>query len=476
MGTTKSWLEQLRALPNWIKGVVGFVTLIIGFATLFQQNPYLSITISSILVMLTIFPVSLYIFLSKKESSLVGGKPVYRFPRYRVLAISVGLFTLISLFILSWNKSTRSFAVVAFQGTPTPTITHTPTSTPTITPTATATSTPTPTNTPDTLTYLLDNERVIEFFSTANSSSMLEGYIVDEQGVPMQGVRILMQGFDLFDKPSVTDENGYFQISYNLEYSRDLVLGNKGPIGYKLFIGDNSINGNFVLSDSFDCWSMEPDEYCSVVDVREVTRRLLDSSQQSWSGSVSQLRIERVLTRATSSAENQDSIYEIWLKNTSDTDISVTNIGILFRREEPYVQCCCPTGEPYNYRVEVTESMDAPGVSFELEDSFIETVNDEPEHKRLKYVGKLVSRQWCNFGLMAVTFPTNVNIPATTRDVIRILFPQNSDLSKYDFEIPEMPSESRGEVAETPTPMPYISRTFDIFIFDEYGNVASQLE
>ena len=67
----KHWTEWIRDLPNWVKGTIGLATLIITFAVLFRDNPYLSITVSVTLILVSVFCFSLYLVLNKKD---VGGK------------------------------------------------------------------------------------------------------------------------------------------------------------------------------------------------------------------------------------------------------------------------------------------------------------------------------------------------------------------------------------------------------------------
>src|SRR5512136_183770 len=98
MNRHKEWVEWIKNIPNWIKGAIGLVTLIITFTALFQNNPYLSITVSVTLILITVFCFSLYLILSKEESPVVGGGRRYRFKSYRPFAF-VGIIVAPALVI-----------------------------------------------------------------------------------------------------------------------------------------------------------------------------------------------------------------------------------------------------------------------------------------------------------------------------------------------------------------------------------------
>lgn len=138
-------MEQIKELPNWIKGGIGLITLIITFIALFQKNIYLSVTVTTAATLVAAFCCSLYVAFSKKRSDVWNGY-TYRFPRrhrYWAFAVSVSVLILTVTFFVS--RPSRSYVVTAFIGTATPTLTLNPTSTSTGTPTPTNTSTPTPT-------------------------------------------------------------------------------------------------------------------------------------------------------------------------------------------------------------------------------------------------------------------------------------------------------------------------------------------
>lgn len=85
MDNQKDWIEWVRKLPDWTKGAIGLVTLIISFIILFQSNLYLSVTVSVALILVAAFCLSVYLAFSKKESGIVGveGRRIYRFRHRR---------------------------------------------------------------------------------------------------------------------------------------------------------------------------------------------------------------------------------------------------------------------------------------------------------------------------------------------------------------------------------------------------------
>jgi len=115
--------NSLRRLPDWIKGAIGLVTLIIGFIVLSQDNLHLSVVVSVSVVLAAVFLCSAYLAFSKKDSEIIGGGRVYRFPSYRRWAsATLGLvFILVVVFLAV--KPSRTFVITAFTGTATPAMT-----------------------------------------------------------------------------------------------------------------------------------------------------------------------------------------------------------------------------------------------------------------------------------------------------------------------------------------------------------------
>jgi hypothetical protein len=155
MNEEQRWFDLIKNLPNWVKASIGIVTLIIGYISLFQSNFNLVVTVSVATVLVALLGFSLYVVFAKTPPLIDGGRGVYRFQKYRPLAIAMIVIILLVFLILISVKSSQSFVIVAFIGTSTPTPTLTPTNTrtptstitPTFTPTSTLTPTPTATST-----------------------------------------------------------------------------------------------------------------------------------------------------------------------------------------------------------------------------------------------------------------------------------------------------------------------------------------
>ncbi len=139
-------MQWITKLPNWIKGVIGLITLIITFIVLFLQNIHLSVTVTVAIAVIAAFFSSLYVAISRKRSEVWEGH-TFRFPnRQRHLALAILILVPILVALLLINRPSRSFVITAFVGTATPTAQTvalvTPISIDTATPTPTATSTP----------------------------------------------------------------------------------------------------------------------------------------------------------------------------------------------------------------------------------------------------------------------------------------------------------------------------------------------
>lgn len=117
-----TWLETIKKLPAWIKGMIGFVSLVIGFVVLFRENFHISVTVSIAIAFFALFYLAVFFAFSKKDPAALRKKRVYRFPRARPWAlVSLALLPLL-LILLVTVKGTRSFAINAFIGTPTATV------------------------------------------------------------------------------------------------------------------------------------------------------------------------------------------------------------------------------------------------------------------------------------------------------------------------------------------------------------------
>lgn len=148
MNKEQDWQEWIKNLPTGVKGSVALITAIISFVVLLQSNIHLGITVSVVVVLVAVLCLCTYLAFAKTRPLVQGGQGVYRFERYRHLALAgITLIPIIVAMLLA-IKPTRSFVIIAFVGTPTPTPTNTPTSTmaptPSLTPSPTYTPIPTP--------------------------------------------------------------------------------------------------------------------------------------------------------------------------------------------------------------------------------------------------------------------------------------------------------------------------------------------
>jgi hypothetical protein len=107
-------MEWLRNIPDWLKATIGLVTLVVGFVTLILNNVFLGVTISIAVILISSLLLSLYIAFSKKESELIGGRSVYRFPKRRPISIASTLLICVIIFTLIAMKPTRNLMLAAF--------------------------------------------------------------------------------------------------------------------------------------------------------------------------------------------------------------------------------------------------------------------------------------------------------------------------------------------------------------------------
>lgn len=152
MDKREKQVEWIRKLPTWISGAVGLATAVISLLFIVFENYSLAIVIAGLLLVTLVLFALLYVAFAEAPSLIIGGRHVYRFPRFRLPALmGIGLIIVFVVVILAFVPS-RSFVRMAFVGTATPTATSTPTPTSTSTPTPTATPTLTPTATQPTTT------------------------------------------------------------------------------------------------------------------------------------------------------------------------------------------------------------------------------------------------------------------------------------------------------------------------------------
>lgn len=329
---------------------------------------------------------------------------------------------------------------------------------------------------PQLVTYRLPtNEDVMSFLTTTQAVVPFRGRIVSSDGAPVEGALVSFLGADPIAAVYLhsrvgqrTDKYGRFEVGYVTERAPQLRvwLPDSKPVRlvteqrvYEGFgpVRDDNYTGLYVTK--FDVG----------FDFRDV------SFAKTRPTNASDLYVERVLIRGEPT-RTETAIYEFSIRNPSDKLIRVTNIGLLFKRDEEGVAkaCCCPTGEPYNYILDLEKKVDESGVSVEFSDFLVETLTDDSPQRRLTGLAKVVSRQWCRTGIMAVSFPVDVPVDKGVSQKVRLIFPERSVFRLYKYRLVdkgtlELPNMTAG-VNGTPTPLTgYL--TFDVFMFDELSKL-----
>lgn len=110
------WMEKIKEMPGYIRGIIGFLTIIVGFILFFLENFYLNLLVAGFLATIALFLFCIYVLLKKTKPLIVGGKGVYAYPKYRPLA-AAGLIILTggSLFLLP-QTYTSEYIRLAFAG------------------------------------------------------------------------------------------------------------------------------------------------------------------------------------------------------------------------------------------------------------------------------------------------------------------------------------------------------------------------
>jgi hypothetical protein len=123
-------MEWIKQLPNWIKGAIGFITLVITFLLLYLENVNLASTVTVWVTLIAAFCGGVYVNRSKKRSDVWQGY-TWRFPdRHRNWALAVAILVLVFAIALLINPHSRNYFGSAIVGMPTPTPVPTPTPTP----------------------------------------------------------------------------------------------------------------------------------------------------------------------------------------------------------------------------------------------------------------------------------------------------------------------------------------------------------
>lgn len=126
MNDSQGWIELIVKLPNWVKGTIGFITLVVGFIIGIRNNFQLTIFVVAALFLLTLLALSVYVLFARTKPLLPGGRGVNKYEKYRSFG-KVGIFVIpiVMAFFIMYLPS-QSFIMQAIFGTPTPTPTATP--------------------------------------------------------------------------------------------------------------------------------------------------------------------------------------------------------------------------------------------------------------------------------------------------------------------------------------------------------------
>ena len=101
MGEQKDWTQWIKDLPNWLKGLIGLVTVIATFIVLFQDNPYLIATVLVAVALGAALCGAAYVAFSKMDSPVVKGRRIYRFPdHYRWGRVGIVLISILVIGLL----------------------------------------------------------------------------------------------------------------------------------------------------------------------------------------------------------------------------------------------------------------------------------------------------------------------------------------------------------------------------------------
>jgi hypothetical protein len=119
MDERQNWVDRLVRIPNWIKAVAGFVTVLVSFIILARDNYHLVIVVLVFSLLFFILGVFIYVLFSKTPPLIEGGQGVYRFSSFRPWALAGIILVILIIFSTIIIQPTREFIVLSFVGTPT---------------------------------------------------------------------------------------------------------------------------------------------------------------------------------------------------------------------------------------------------------------------------------------------------------------------------------------------------------------------
>ncbi|MCL4268405.1 MAG: hypothetical protein KJZ72_02620 [Anaerolineales bacterium] len=113
--------EWFQKIPTWITGAISFLSAIIGFFVLIQENYYIGITVLTCTIAVTLLLIGFYIRFAKTPPLIEGGKGVYLYPKYRAIGLSILILMPIFFLLLLTSKQAQNVMAYAIYGTPTAT-------------------------------------------------------------------------------------------------------------------------------------------------------------------------------------------------------------------------------------------------------------------------------------------------------------------------------------------------------------------
>ncbi len=113
--------EWFQKIPTWITGVISFLSAIIGFFVLIQENYYIGITVLTCTLTVSLLLLGFYIRFAKTPPLIEGGKGVYLYPKYRTMGLFVLISIPMSFLLLITSKQAQTVMASAIFGTPTTT-------------------------------------------------------------------------------------------------------------------------------------------------------------------------------------------------------------------------------------------------------------------------------------------------------------------------------------------------------------------
>lgn len=117
MNEKKDWIDTIRKIPDWIKGIIGLIIALAGFVITYRNDHYLYSTLLGFVIFTSLFCALTYVAFARSPSPF-GGKGAFKYDRFRRLAI-VGNFGLIAIAALILNTNiAKTYLRYSIEGPP----------------------------------------------------------------------------------------------------------------------------------------------------------------------------------------------------------------------------------------------------------------------------------------------------------------------------------------------------------------------